>query len=286
MHQSPGKNAVHNQAEIAILESRKPARRGSEIPPEVRQALANGLLESLNLVEWLNVDRIELLRNLLEQLGRNQTHGPVKNFIESISAQSALKKSFAIGKWLTESTPPGSDDFTRLANHRSDVVREWASIIVGNAPNLTLKRRLAWMKPFADDNNAGLREVAWIAFRHHVIDDPAQAVECLIPWTGSRNERLRRYASEVTRPRGVWAPHVELLKNHPEVAEPILEPLRDDDSKYVRDSVANWLNDASKTRPDWVKKITSRWTVESDCDETRLIIKRGLRTLDSESRES
>lgn len=280
MRQSTGKTADPSPLDLATLQSRKPARRGSEIPPEVMKALANGWTESLNLVEWLNVDRVELLKNVLDQLGRDRRDRASQEFIKSVASLSALKKSMSIGQWLADSIRPGHDEFSVLANHRSDVVREWASVIIGHTPDLTLKRRLAWMKTFADDNNAGLREVAWISFRHHVIDDPSQAISCLVPWTGSRNERLRRYASEVTRPRGVWAPHVEILKSSPELAEPILEPLRDDSSKYVRDSVANWLNDASKSRPDWVKDITNRWTRESDCDETRLIVKRALRTLE------
>ena len=131
----------------------------------------------------------------------------------------------------------------------------------------------------ADDENPGVREVAWIALRNRVIGELDTAIDCLVPWTGSRRERLRRYASEITRPCGVWAAHIPRLKETPEIGLPILEPIRADESKYVRDSVANWLNDASKTRGPWVREVASRWAKESACLETELILKRALRTL-------
>ena len=55
--------------------------------------------------------------------------------------------------------------------------------------------------------------------------------------------------------------------------------MRSDPSRYVQNAVANWLNDASKSRPDWVQVITARWTEESPTRETAYIVNRGLRTL-------
>lgn len=94
---------------------------------------------------------------------------------------------------------------------------------------------------------------------------------------------MRRFASEALRPRGVWAAHIPALKQQPELGEPILHPLRADPSQYVQDSVANWINDAAKTRPDWAIELCAQWAAESDSAATTRIMKRALRSVDHTS---
>jgi len=248
----------------------------NEVPSEIREALNGGWTESKNLVEWLGFDRKQLATRVAEEVGLEQH---LQSQLTKLPEASALKQSFAIGRLLANSIAIGDPSFQQLSTHPSDVVREWSAVLIGAIESVPLKRKLAWMKPLADDENPGVREVAWIALRQQVIADLEMAIECLVPWTGSRRERLRRYASEITRPCGVWAAHIPQLKVTPEQGLPILEPLRADSSKYVRDSVANWLNDASKTKAAWVLEIASRWASESVCAETEMILKRGLRTL-------
>jgi 3-methyladenine DNA glycosylase AlkC len=59
----------------------------------------------------------------------------------------------------------------------------------------------------------------------------------------------------------------------------ILEPLKSDEAKYVQDSVGNWLNDASKTRPDFVLQLCEKWAKESPTKATNYIIQKARRTL-------
>ncbi len=269
---------------MSDLIDRKPARRMSEVPAEVRRELTAGNLETKNLVEWLVVDRFTLLQNLAKHGLLALDESSLNALYEELKSLAALKQSQRIGLFLAQQMKIGDATWKSLASHSSDVVREWAAITVGLS-ELKFSKKLAWIKPFADADNAGLREIAWIALRRDVIASPSECVDALVPWTGSRNERLRRFACEITRPCGVWAPYCPVLRKTPELAIELLEPLRSDESKYVRDSVANWLNDASKTKPEWVKQTAQRWLDLSNTKETQYIVQKGLRTiLKNESR--
>ena len=265
------------------LRIRKPARRISEIPPSVLDALSAGQLQTRNLVEWLATSRERLLEVICTQFGLVNLHHSAEIWTDKLLGESALKQSFAIGQWWLEHCKVGDAVWCQLSTHESDIVREWAAIVVGRSSDLSFARKLAWIKPFADDEHSGLREIAWLALRPDVSRDPVGAVRCLVPWTGSRHERLRRFASEITRPCGVWTSHIAALKDQPELGLPILQPLMSDTSKYVKDSVGNWLNDASKSKPDWVRALIDTWLAKSDTPDTAYIAKRALRSLNKAS---
>ena len=64
-----------------------------------------------------------------------------------------------------------------------------------------------------------------------------------------------------------------------ERARRLLDPVRSDPSDYVRRSVGNWLNDASKSRPEWVRSLAAEWRRASKTAETAWIVRHALRTL-------
>lgn len=96
-------------------------------------------------------------------------------------------------------------------------------------------------------------------------------------WANSKNEHLRRLATEGCRPRLPWAIALPKYKNDPSAVLPILEKLKEDESKYVRRSIANNLNDISKDNPKVVIKLAKEWKGISP--ETDKLIKHGCRTL-------
>ncbi len=263
------------------VSKRKGARSTKEIPADILQQLNTGLLETANLVEWLAVDQQLLLKNLLRENGRMDYLQPVLDKIEQLDKQTVNTINEAIGTGLFELTRANKDEqlFKIMATHNADLIRCWATYAIGNNEDLDITKTLMQIQSFAADQHFGVREICWMAVRPKIARHLAESIALLAQWTSNPDANIRRFASESTRPRGVWCAHITALKEVPELALPILEPLKSDPEKYVQDSVGNWLNDASKTRPEFVQHLCNRWEAESDTKATKYIIKKALRTL-------
>ncbi|MDR2207054.1 MAG: DNA alkylation repair protein [Flavobacteriaceae bacterium] len=261
---------------------RKGFRSIKDIPKEILEQLNRGEMETANLVEWLAVDQKVLLENLLTKHNRKNYLKPILQKIETLKKQTVNTINEAIGTGIFEQTNIHKDEeFLKIVStHLSDLVRCWATYTIGKNPELSLKNKLQKIQSFAADKHFGVREIAWMAVRESIAKNLSESISIFAEWTKNDDENIRRFASEATRPRGVWCEHIEMLKQHPELALPILEPLKSDPAKYVQDSVGNWLNDASKTQPDFVKNLCKRWEKESNTKETKYIIKKALRTIE------
>lgn len=235
------------------------------------EALESGQAETRTLTEGLALD-FAVLARCLDGLSEADFHA-----ISGWSKLGITRRMQAMGDFLRQRL--GDDAASSLAAHRSDTVRGWAAYVVAGREGLTLAERLGAIRPLADDGHFGVREWAWLALRPCLAADLPQALSVLRPWTTAESAFIRRFASEATRPRGVWCSHLKPLKDEPWLGLPILQPLRADRSVYVQDSVANWLNDAAKTQPDWVRALCAQWQEEAPCPETERICTRAQRSL-------
>jgi len=96
-------------------------------------------------------------------------------------------------------------------------------------------------------------------------------------WAKHPHAYLRRFATEGMRPRLPWASAIPAFKKDPISILPILERLKNDESEYVRKSVANNLNDISKDNPEIVIDIIKKW--QGNTTETDRILKHAARTM-------
>lgn len=106
---------------------------------------------------------------------------------------------------------------------------------------------------------------------------PEETLARLASWTKDPSPHVRRLVSEGTRQRLPWAKRVRLLDERPERALALLEALRDDPSSLVRRSVANHLNDLSKSSPDLFYAVCARW-LEGASPERRKLVEHALRS--------
>lgn len=241
------------------------------IPAERRRALNSGNAAATHLAECLAVDFAELLQGVapaLEPEALQRMHE---------ASGKGITQRMALAAQLLREAGQGAPALWQ--HHSSDTVRGWACYLIGSDARATLAEKLQQMRTLADDPHFGVREWAWLALRTDIVSAPVQALGYLQPWTQETSPYLRRFACEALRPRGVWATHIALFKQHPEHAVALLEALADDPERYVQDSVGNWLNDAGKSQPQWLRELCVRWQREHDSTANAYIRKRAMRSL-------
>ncbi len=234
------------------------------VPPQTLARLEDGSAESATLAEGLAIRMDRLLAAAVPALAG-------ADFDLSLGIVARMARA---GELLRTRLPP--DELAALARHPSDTVRGWVAFAHGQDAARPPLERIAGMRTSAADPHFGVREWAWLAVRGAIIAETEGAVALLAAWTADPDPNVRRFASEATRPRGVWSPSIPLLRREPARGLPILGPLRRDPSRYVEDSVANWLNDAGKDDATWLRDLLAAW--ESEGVAPRLI-RRAARSL-------
>jgi 3-methyladenine DNA glycosylase AlkC len=239
-------------------------------------------IETANLMEWIACDLSSIFKSFIQNELPNLNFADFEDTLEQQAEIKHLKSSKLLARRINDVLLSESDFqlfLEKARSHTSDIVREWAALAVGYRKTWSDDLAFLNIHTFADDSNFGVKELAWMAMRERVIANLEPCISILKPWSLHPSDNIRRFASELTRPNGVWCNHILALKKEPWQAIEILEPLYSDSSLYVRNSVANWLNDASKSHPNWAKEICEAWKKQSNSKETAYIIKRALRTI-------
>ena len=122
------------------------------------------------------------------------------------------------------------------------------------------------------------RFTAEFSIRAYLERHPAATLARLREWVDDPSEHPRRLVSEGTRPRLPWAPRLKGFQSDPAPVIELLELLKDDQSEYVRRSVANNLNDIAKDHPALVVQTAERWWADAD-ENRRRLVRHGLRSL-------
>lgn len=107
---------------------------------------------------------------------------------------------------------------------------------------------------------------------------PQETLARLAVWATDDNYHVRRLVSEGTRPRLPWAGAVKLETDQ---RVPLIKMLHADPTRYVTRSIANHLNDITKTEPDVVLDLLRDWQAQERqiAKELDWMSRHALRTL-------
>ena len=120
------------------------------------------------------------------------------------------------------------------------------------------------------------RHTGEYCIRPYIEKYPQKTLGVMEEWSLDSNVHLRRLACEGLRPRLPWAGKLQQFIDDPGPIIPIIENLRDDNSKFVQKSVANNLNDILKDNYQIGIAIIRKWSKGAG-QNRKWIIKHALR---------
>jgi 3-methyladenine DNA glycosylase AlkC len=111
---------------------------------------------------------------------------------------------------------------------------------------------------------------------------PDETLSYLEQCSHDKDIKVRRWASEGSRPRLPWGERLHNFIKDPTATSKILDNLKIDPELFVRKSVANHLNDIAKDHPEYVIKVLKKWQKTTEKEHLKKIdwiIRHSLRTL-------
>lgn len=227
-----------------------------ELSPELIRALGQDLS-----VAWAAFDRAGFERTAGENLVGLEMKARIQQIAQALCASMPADLDVADEVIRRVLAGGGMQGWASLP------VNEYVAVAMLGQPDIGLPL-LAALTP---------RYTAEFAIRHFIEAQYEPTMECLRAWVADPDEHVRRLVSEGTRPRLPWGQRLTRFIADPQPALELLDELVNDESLYVRRSVANHLNDIAKDHPDVVLEAASRWAARSTRGD--YVVRHGLRTL-------
>ena len=144
--------------------NRKGARKVQDAPKEVLDLLHLGQLSTVNLIEWLAIDHIKLVKNTFSDLGIDAACIlKIDSAAQNIKKQTSVAMTKLIGYTIYDyyqAHPTELDAIiNRFSAHPSDSIRCYTPYLIGNDETLTITQQLEKAKPLIADQHFGVREV-------------------------------------------------------------------------------------------------------------------------------
>ena len=217
-------------------------------------------------------DRGGFVRESMKGLSRLELKERIVHLAERLEKQ--LSPDFSVAeKQITDALPPPLDPKKNDDDFGDFIFAPLGEFVVRNGlekkhVNRSLRTLKALTQRFSMED----------AIRAFINEHSTRTLIELQKWSTHKNYHVRRLVSEGTRPRLPWSKRLSIPVTAP---LPLLEQLHADPTRYVTRSVANHLNDLTKSHPDLVLETLHRWKKAGKQDEKELrwISKHALRTL-------
>ena len=179
-----------------------------------------------------------------------------------------FERSLAVVEKALGPAPADSPEGEGIAAFRRAPFLEFVAIAGIDDPDLALPALQRLTRHFS-------AEFAIRPFLEQHLDATLTHVE---RWVGDADRRVRRLASEGTRPLLPWGKHVMALKREPGRCLALIAPLAGDASEVVRRSAANHLNDVSRLDVALALQHAEHWAARTG-EAGRQTVRHALRTL-------
>lgn len=233
--------------------------------------------------ELLGGESVGSLLGALQDAAPGRRFEATREAAAGLSALTLSARARSLADAILRDVPGDHAELARVvrAATRGSGFEGWALWPVGLA---SARRAVAEGTESAfDDSLEVLRELtkrftSEFAIRPLLLHDLDRGLDRMASWTADPDWRVRRLATEGSRPLLPWAERLPALVADPSPTRAILDALHDDAEESVRRSVANHVNDHSRGHAGFAVEVVRGWQVRGGAHLGQ-VSRHALRTL-------